>query len=311
MADRDASFLAAVLGDGRPLAALLGLCLALAGGFAIFQSLTGLFLPHDALFLGQSAAELCAVAGCRVVAFMFHDRVAFGGALVAAGTLYVWLAVFPLARGERWALRTFAASGLGGFLSFLAFLGNGYLDTWHAVATALLVPVFVAALLLLNRTARAASPARAEWRRRTRRGFGALLLLATAAGILMGGAAVLAVGASVVFVPQDIAFIGLDPHALHGVSPRLVPLIAHDRAGFGGALLATGIAMVGVLWCAPLSRSLWQALVVTGVAGFGAAIGVHAAVGYHDLVHVGPAVAAAIAYTAGLALTYPGRAPRA
>ena len=139
---------------------------------------------------------------------------------------------------------------------------------------------------------------------------GTLLLLATAVGILAGGAAVLGVGATIVFVPQDIAFIGLDPHALHDVSPRLVPLTAHDRAGFGEALLATGLALVGVLWVSPLSRSLWQALVVTGVAGFGAALGVHAAVGYHDLTHVGPAVAAALAYAAGLALTYPGGATR-
>ena len=43
------------------------------------------------------------MAGCRVNAFMLHDRVAFGGALVSVGVLYIYLALFPLRAGEAWA----------------------------------------------------------------------------------------------------------------------------------------------------------------------------------------------------------------
>jgi hypothetical protein len=45
-------------------------------------------------------------------------------------------------------------------------------------------------------------------------------------------------------------------------------------------------------------------LMLAGAAGFGTAIGAHPAVGYVDLVHLGPAVFGAITYTVGLGLTY-------
>ena len=44
----------------------------------------------------MTAEQLCALHGCRIVHFMFHDRGAFGGSLIAIGTLYLWLAAFPL-----------------------------------------------------------------------------------------------------------------------------------------------------------------------------------------------------------------------
>lgn len=44
------------------------------------------------------------------------------------------------------------------------------------------------------------------------------------------------VGMSCVFVPQDLSYMGLGVEELHALNPRLAPLIAHDRAGFGGAV---------------------------------------------------------------------------
>ncbi len=92
---------------------------------------------------------------------------------------------------------------------------------------------------------------------------------------------------------------------LDAVNPRLVPLIAHDRAGFGGGLFCCGSIVAACAVFAAPSRSLWQALAVAGVAGFGAAIGVHLAVGYTDFWHLAPAVAGALLCAAGLALTAP------
>ena len=40
-------FFEAIVGDGRPLIVLTALCLALSGVFALFQSATGHFLPHE------------------------------------------------------------------------------------------------------------------------------------------------------------------------------------------------------------------------------------------------------------------------
>ncbi|HJZ92206.1 MAG TPA: hypothetical protein VKE40_15125, partial [Gemmataceae bacterium] len=114
----------------------------------------------------------------------------------------------------------------------------------------------------------------------------------------------LAVGMTAVFVPQDLAYLDVSVADLHALNPRLVPLIAHDRAGFGGALIAAGSAAALCVWCGRPSRSLWQALALAGLAGFGPAIGVHFAIGYTDPIHLTPAVAGAALFAVGLALTY-------
>src|SRR5829696_945435 len=93
----DRGLLRLLLGDGRPALAVVGLALVVAGGFAVFIAARGEFLPHDVAYLGMTPPELCAVNECRVVHFMIHDRVSFGGALVAIGTLYLWLVAGPMA----------------------------------------------------------------------------------------------------------------------------------------------------------------------------------------------------------------------
>ena len=85
-------------------------------------------------------------------------------------------------------------------------------------------------------------------------------------------------------------------------NPHLVPLIAHDRAGFGGALVSFGVAMFACVRWARSSRALWQALTIAGVAGFGSAVGVHPAIGYMSVSHLGPAVVGCIVFAVGLAL---------
>lgn len=310
MARDDRGFFRALVGDGRPLLAFTGLSLVLSGAFALFLSATGQFLPHDIQFLGMSAEELCAVRDCRVVRFMFHDRVAFGGALIAVGTLYLWLTEFPLRRGEAWAWWLFLLTGVVGFGSFLAYLGYGYLDTWHGVAALLLLPVFVAGMVLTRKLLPGPAGARsllkpsAKVRWRSSEGAGRLCLLATAGGMIAGGLTILTVGMTTVFVPQDLTFMGLEASELQAINPRLVPLIAHDRAGFGGAIATCGIAALFCVWCGTPSRGLWQALLVAGGVGFATAIGVHPAVGYNDLVHLAPALAGALIFLVGLALSY-------
>ncbi|HEY6328346.1 MAG TPA: hypothetical protein VI756_03340 [Blastocatellia bacterium] len=143
----DRGIFQALLGDGRPFLVFTGLSLILSGAFAIFLSATGRFLPQDVEFLGMTAERLCAISGCRIVHFMFHDRVAFGGSLLAVGSIYMWLAAFPLKGGEAWAWWLFVVSGTSGFGSFLAYLGYGYLDSWHGVATLLLLPFFIIGLV--------------------------------------------------------------------------------------------------------------------------------------------------------------------
>ena len=232
----DLNLVELLFGDGRPLLSLTGIGLLLSGAFAIFLATRREFLPHDLAYLGMNAEELCRFSGCRVVGFMFHDRVAFGGTLIAIAVLYLWLAAGPLRNGERWAWHAFAFSGAAGFLSFLAYLGYGYLDTWHGVGTLALLPCFLIGLALSSRIALVRGN-RSTALSSSSPVFlcgGRLLLLASAGGLIAAGATILVVGMTVVFVPQDLHFMMMDREGLAMISPRLIPLIAHDRAGFGG-----------------------------------------------------------------------------
>ncbi len=308
------SLLAALIGDGRPLLSLTGLSLILSGAFALFLSATGAFLPHDIEFLGMAPQELCAINQCRIVHFMFHDRVSFGGVLIAIGTLYLWLAHFPLRRGEEWSWWVFALSGVTGFATFLCYLGYGYLDTWHGAATLALLPCFLVGLWksggLLPRP-------RTHWRSlrtpglpldwRSRNGLGRICLLLTGLGKIGAGAVIMTVGMTSVFVPSDLSYLGLNAADLNAINPRLVPLIAHDRAGFGGGLFSCGLIVLLVVWKAPITPALWQALLVAGSVGFCCALGVHFMVDYLDFLHLTPAVLGALLYLAGLVATFPLR----
>jgi hypothetical protein len=140
-----------------------------------------------------------------------------------------------------------------------------------------------------------------------RQRLGRLALLATGLGMVLAGATILTVGVTRVFVPQDLEFMRVSIAELDGANPRLVPLIAHDRAGFGGGILSAGLIVAACALFASPCRSLWQALGGAGTAGFGTAIGVHPAVGYTDWFHLAPAIAGAALFVVGLVLTAHGR----
>jgi hypothetical protein len=300
--DDDRGFFETLLGDGRSLIKLTALLMMGAGAFALFQATTGHFLPHDTEYLGMTAAQLCTLHGCRIVHFMMHDRVSFGGVLLAIGVMYLWLAEFPLRRRESWAWWALAISGGAGFLSFLAYLGYGYLDSWHGAATLGLLPLFAGGLFL-TRSLRTERQPRPPLDFHSRNGMGRILLLAATFGIIAAGCTIMTVGMTTVFVPQDIDFMGITPPELRAVNAHLVPLIAHDRAGFGGALISCGLAMFIAVLYARASRSLWQALALSGLAGFCTAIAIHPVIGYMSMSHLGPAIAGACVFVLGMAMT--------
>ena len=289
-----------LIGDGRPALSVAAIALILSGLFAVFLSVRREFLPHDVQYLGMTAADLCRVADCRVVGFMFHDRVAFGGTLISVGVLYLWLAAFPLRRGAPWAWRTFAASAVLGFASFLAYLGYGYLDAWHGAATLLLLPTFAVGLMASR--PHATTP-ESPWIRSLEAKNSNLLLrigrgglLATGIGIAAAGTVIIFLGMTEVFVVEDLAFMGVTREGLDAVNPRLVALIAHDRAGFGGGLATTGTLLVMCAIYAAPRRSFHEAVAVAGAAGFGCAIGTHFVEGYVNPIHLAPAFAGAILF---------------
>ena len=301
----DRSFVDVLVGDGRPLLIVSAIFLLACGAFAIFQASTSQLLPHDVGYLGMSADQLCAYQGCRILHFMIHDRISFGGVLIAIGVIYLWLIEFPLRRGETWAWWALVSSGLVGFTSFLSYLGYGYLDSWHGAGTLVLLPMFLGGIVRARGLATLAIPP-LSLDFRSRAGLGRALLLLASAGIAAGGVVITTVGMTTVFVPQDFEFIGETRAAIGAIHPHLLPLIAHDRAGFGGALASLGVAMFPSLRYGRSSRALWQALAVAGTAGFSTAIGVHPVIGYLSVTHLAPAVLGAAVFAVGLGLAISG-----
>ena len=124
--------------------------------------------------------------------------------------------------------------------------------------------------------------------------------------MVLSGATIAVIGMTRVFVPQDLAYMGTTAEALRALNPHLVPLIAHDRAGFGGGLCCSGVTIFFTLWCGarPGARTLWWTLLVAGVVGFGSAIGIHPIVGYLSLSHLLPALVGAATFTVGIVLLW-------
>jgi hypothetical protein len=80
--------------------AAAGAILVAAGVVACMIAMTSQLLPYDEAFLGMTARDLCGLHACRIVHFMVHDRISFGGSVISVGSLYLWLATGPSA-GER------------------------------------------------------------------------------------------------------------------------------------------------------------------------------------------------------------------
>jgi hypothetical protein len=139
---------------------------------------------------------------------------------------------------------------------------------------------------------------------RTRFDIGRALLLVVSFALVCAGLTILTVGATIVFVPTDLTFMGLDRGQLQAINGKLIPLIAHDRAGFGGGVCSGGLALFLCIWCSRRSRSLWQALALTGLIGFTTAIAIHPVIGYTNFIHLLPAYTGAMLWAVGLLLIF-------
>lgn len=304
------TLLDALLGDGRFLLIFTSIILVLSGMFVIVQSLTGHFLPHDVSYLGLDAEQLSTFNNGTITKFMFHDRISFGGSIMAVGFLYMWLAEFPLKNKEAWAWYLFLFSGIIGFGSFLTYLGYGYLDSWHGMATALLLPFYIAglirsfALVKNNASVKDIILQKEKINARSSYGIGKVFLLFSATGMLLAGLTIMIVGMTTIFVPQDLAYMDITICGIEKINGNLKPLIAHDRAAFGGGLATIGLLYFFIIRRADPTISLWQIIALSMAVGFSTAIGVHYMIGYTDTTHLLPAYFGSITSVIGLLLTY-------
>jgi hypothetical protein len=111
------------------------------------------------------------------------------------------------------------------------------------------------------------------------------------------------VGLTSVFVPTDLGFLSVESGAFGTAHRQLLPFIAHDRAGFGGALMGAGLAVLLIsLWgWRRGERWVWWSLLVGCAAGTAPPLVIHFAIGYTTFEHLLPlyvlVVAAALALT--------------
>jgi hypothetical protein len=285
---------------------LMGIGMLLGGFLALVIAATRVVLPYDEVFSGMSREQLDRI-NPRLLAFMAHDRVSLAGTMISIGILYPMLSWFGIRRGLWWAKVAVLASAFSGFASFFLFLGFGYFDPFHAFVTAVLFQFLLMALA--GRIARPhAEPAnlREDWRWRWCQ-WAQLLFIFHSVAMIGGGCVISAIGTTHVFVPEDLHFMQTTVEVLQAKNPRLVPLVAHDRASFGGMLIASGIAfLLPTLWgFRQGQRWLWWTFFLAAIPGYGAGIGVHFAVGYTDMWHLTPALGGATVFALALALARP------
>lgn len=92
---------------------------------------------------------------------------------------------------------------------------------------------------------------------------------------------------------------------LRDADPNLLPFIAHDRAGFGGALVGAGLAVLLIsMWgWRRGQRWVWWSLLFGCACGTAPALSIHFAIGYTHFDHLLPVYVLVIATTIALALS--------
>jgi hypothetical protein len=135
--------------------------------------------------------------------------------------------------------------------------------------------------------------------------WGQLLMIGVGAALAVAGAVISIVGLTSVFVPTDLNFMGTHAGQLQAGNAHLLPFIAHDRAGFGGALVGAGLAvmLISIWGWRRGQRWLWWCLLLG--CGFGTVpvLAVHFAIGYTHLEHLLPVYVLVVATATALALS--------
>ncbi|MEV4358057.1 hypothetical protein [Nonomuraea sp. NPDC049625] len=267
-----------------------GAVIAVAGLVAAAVALGPVLLWYDRAFLDMDQEALHAV-NHHLVHFLRHDRITLAGTMVAVGVLYLGLAAGGMRRGWPWAREAYLVSGAIGFAAVPYLFTHGYVEPLHTALAVVLLPMFLAAARRPRERPRWTSRPDGPERERRRALTGQLLMVVTGVGLFVGGVAVSAVGLGGVFVPSDLEYLGTGPDALRAAAgTRLLPFVAHDRAGFGGALLAAAAAITLLsAWGWRRGESwVWWTLTLAAVAGFVPAVLTHLAIGYVDLWHLAP-----------------------
>jgi hypothetical protein len=286
--------------------ALMGAGLVVTSIAAITVGLTTVILPYDETFVRLQRLAFNSI-NPHLLGFMQHDRITYAGTSLSTGLFFACLSLFGARRQQRWAYNCVRVAGFFGFASFLLFLGYHYLDPLHAFVTLLLLPFYVWGLACPPPSRSMPSSnlynddawLRAQW--------GQCLFVFVGAGLIAAGIAICRIGTSSVLIDQDLAYMHTTASALTMHNPHLLPAVAHDRAGFGGALVTIGIAvfMASMHGFRQGEGWFWWTLLISGLPAFIATLAIHYFIGYTNQMHLAPIYIGFAMYACALWLTYP------
>ncbi|UCZ53824.1 dihydroorotate dehydrogenase [Bacillus shivajii] len=285
---------------------LFGFSMFIGGIIALILSMTTVILPYDEHFLGMTREEIIAYNE-RIFHFMAHDRMTLAGTMISGSIIYMSLAWFGIKNGLLWAKQATDTAAIIGFLGIFLFIGYGYFDWLHLIFWLILAPFFITGLIQtkhINGTP--ASSNRFNDRTWKLSIIGQLSFVILGFSFVLGGFIISYIGVTGVFVETDIHYLHMPPEMLHEFNERLVPVIAHDRAGFGSALLSVGLLVLMLaLWGFHQGKQwIWWTFCLGGVPAFAAGIGVHFSIHYTDFIHLLPAYYALFLYMIGLITTF-------
>ena len=285
---------------------LFGISILLGGLIALYFALTSIILPYDESFIGLTKEEILLV-NPRILAFMSHDRMSLAGTMISAGILYIQLARHGIKSGMHWAKVAFHSAATVGFLGIFLFIGYGYFDWLHGLFWLILLPIYYFSFKEGKSVTGSPYSSHGENDRAWKLGlYGQLLFIVLGFSIFIGGIVISTIGVSSVFVSTDISFLCMSPEMLESISNRLIPVIAHDRAGFGSALVSVGLLVLLLsLWgFRKGERWVWNTLAIGALPAFVAGIGTHLYIGYTDFLHLLPVYFLVVLYLIGLGLSY-------
>jgi dihydroorotate dehydrogenase len=284
---------------------LFGLFILLGGAVVLFFSFTKVILFYDEAFMQMTRLELMAY-NPNLFKFMSHDRMTLAGTMISGGFIYMQLARHGIRYGLHWARRAFNIGAITGFLGILLFLGFGYFDWLHGLFWLLLLPFYIVGYRKTRPANQSPSSKNREnspsWKKAV---YGQLLFVILGFSFVIGGIVISTIGATTVFVDTDLTYICMTPDQMNQLNEKLIPVIAHDRAGFGSALFSVGLLVLTLsLWgFHEGSAWVWRTFLFGGIPAFAAGLLTHFYIGYIDFIHLLPAYFALALYIGGLALT--------
>lgn len=284
---------------------LFGLFILLGGAVALVLSFTKVILFYDEAFMQMTRLELMAY-NPNLYKFMSHDRMTLAGTMISGGFIYMQLARHGVRYGTHWTRKAFNIGAITGFLGILLFLGFGYFDWLHGLFWLILLPFYITGYIKTRSANQSPASKNREnspsWKKAI---YGQLLFVILGSSFVLGGIVISTIGATSVFVDTDLTYICMTPDQMNELNKKLIPVIAHDRAGFGSALFSVGLLVLTLsLWgFHEGSAWVWRTFLIGGIPAFAAGLFTHFYIGYIDFIHLLPAYFALALYFGGLVLT--------